>query len=110
MKMHVATFAFAALALAACDDPKKTPALPPPPPPPSATEPTAAPTAAEPIPSASTTASTTSPEPPVAAGSRAAKEGEMCGGFAGIPCEKGLVCANVMPVADGAGTCRKGKK
>ena len=46
--------------------------------------------------------------PPVPAGMNQAKEGEMCGGFAGIPCGKGLVCGNVMPVADGSGTCRKG--
>lgn len=109
-------FASAALfGLAACDGPKPEPTLPSPPtaPPPVATTgPTSASatsTAAPPSPPVEASSSP-DPKPPEAAGSRAAKEGEMCGGFAGIPCEKGYVCTNVMPVADGAGTCRKGKK
>jgi len=94
------------LALAACDPPAAPPPLPPPPAPPSA------PPSAAAAPSAAPTATATKPEPkaPEAAGATPAKEGEMCGGFAGIPCEKGLVCGNVMPVADGSGTCRKGTK
>lgn len=39
-----------------------------------------------------------------------AKEGEMCGGIAGIACGKGLTCGNVMKVPDGSGTCRKANK
>jgi len=40
----------------------------------------------------------------------AAKQGQMCGGIAGIRCDEGLWCemkASQCNVADGAGTCAK---
>ncbi len=94
------------VSLAVACEPPKAPELPTTGAVPAATAPTSpAPTS----PTAAATAPETAPgKTPVPAGAHQAKEGEMCGGFAGIPCGKGLVCGNVMPVLDGSGTCRKG--
>ncbi|NOU34532.1 MAG: hypothetical protein HOO96_42105 [Polyangiaceae bacterium] len=46
--------------------------------------------------------------PPPVRASDGAKEGEMCGGIAGIMCKNGLHCVMVGPTyPDQAGTCRK---
>lgn len=46
--------------------------------------------------------------PPPVRASEGAKEGEMCGGIAGIMCKNGLHCVMVGPsYPDQAGTCRK---
>ena len=97
--------ALAALALAACAAEAPRPASP------TAAEPRPSPAPTPAAPAASADAGP-SAEPaaassPPAQGLPPAKLGEMCGGFAGIACASGLVCANVMPVADGSGTCRK---
>lgn len=98
--------ALAALALVGCagEAPRPvSPTSPEPSPSPSPT-PAAAPAASA---DATTPASSAPATSAPAQGFPPAKLGEMCGGFAGIACASGLVCANVMPVADGSGTCRK---
>lgn len=105
--MKVISLSFAAIAfvtLAACDPKPNVPELPQAPSAPSAPA-TGTPT---PQPPATAAKPETPPKPEDnAGGPPLAKLGEMCGGFAGIQCQKGLVCGNVMPVADGSGTCRK---
>jgi hypothetical protein len=41
------------------------------------------------------------------AGRMQAKEGELCGGIAGIACESGLTCRNQASYPDAAGTCER---
>lgn len=105
--MKVISLSFAAIAfvtLAACDPKPNVPELPQAPSAPSGPA-TGAPT---PPPPATAGKPETPPKPEDnPGGPPLAKLGEMCGGFAGIQCQKGLVCGNVMPVADGSGTCRK---
>jgi len=105
--MKVYSLSFAAIAfvtLAACDPKPNVPELPQAPSAPSAPA-TGTPT---PQPPATAAKPETPPKPEDnPGGPPLAKLGEMCGGFAGIQCQKGLVCGNVMPVADGSGTCRK---
>jgi hypothetical protein len=105
--MKVISLSIAAIAfvtLAACDPKPNVPELPQAPSAPSGPA-TGAPTPPPPA-TAGKPDAPTKPEDN-SGGLPLAKLGEMCGGFAGIQCQKGLVCGNVMPVADGSGTCRK---
>lgn len=108
---------FGVPSLLACDKPAESPVVVPT----AASGTTTSATAPiEPAPSASPAASSGAPvvtapsatpsteSPPSAR--VPAKEGEMCGGIAGITCGKGLTCGNMMKVPDGSGTCRKSTK
>jgi hypothetical protein len=88
------------LVLAACNKDAPPPSAP--------TDATATATAtASPPPPASTTAAPT-PDAPPTGGRARAKEGQMCGGIAGIMCEEGLNCVMPGPThPDQSGTCKK---
>ncbi len=103
------------LSLVACDKPAESPVTPT-----AASGSTSSSTAPEPAPSAAPAASSSAPVVTAPSASPStesppsarvpAKEGEMCGGIAGIACGKGLTCGNMMKVPDGSGTCRKSNK